>query len=873
MPLSSGAHVTDENCLTEDEVSCLVEGRLEGESLARAERHLADCEACMRLVAEVGDGLSTGEKTSAPASQAPDTEPISSKKRVGRYVILEVIGEGAMGRVYAAHDPALDRRIALKVLHAHASTPELEARLLREAKAMARLSHPEVITVHDAGTHGERLFIAMELVDGGTLREWLARSKHSWREILAVFLRAGRGLSRAHQAGIIHRDFKPDNVMIGKDGRVRVTDFGLACTMLEESEAGLVVAIDEGATVDSALTRTGTLLGTPAYMAPEQLQGKAADARSDVYAFCVALYEALFGERPFSARTFAAMRKQKLSGEVSRPSTRTRVPSRLRRAISIGLRPIPSDRYASMEALLFSLEAAARTPRSPYVLGALGVAALIGLGAWSARGSRGREPTMPAMAAVVACSVSACVDQNGGAPSTCRASDGACVAVASEDCTPVFDPDDLRDEGTVWLGAMFPTKGPNAESFGAMNAEGASFAREEIARATRSLSGSNASLRVRRVALALCDDSVDPMRAARHLVDDVGAPAILGFGSGKEIEDVAGALLIGRRVLTMASLTSSPLVTRLPQPSDLPRMVWRTTFSLDAVADAAAVFVRAPLEALTKGKPGETKVTLARVESSNGLWFAEAFFRRLVFNGKPAVDNGGKFRELVFKPSSSDDDVARFADRVVETPPSVLVLLGPSADTARIIAAVEARGARPIYVIAVDSTAIVAPWMGTDIERRRRVFAIASVTRTAEAQFVMRFNAAHARQVTRTFNPGVTYDAFYVLAYAIFALDRRPVTGPAIAEAIPRLLPPGKPIETGPSDLFEALTTLSRGEHVDLDGPSGSLDFDAASGEVASDFALLCPGLDEKGNARDDVESGVVFHAGGSGSQGELRCP
>ncbi|HTM20129.1 MAG TPA: serine/threonine-protein kinase, partial [Kofleriaceae bacterium] len=220
--------------------------------------------------------------TSPATAGGPDLLPPG--ERVGRYLIEARLGMGGMGVVYAARDPDLDRRVAIKLLRSGAV--EAGARLLREGKALARLRHPNVVAVHDLGLHRGDVFIAMELVDGTTLRTWWEARRQG--EVLAVLVDAGRGLAAAHAAGLIHRDFKPENVLVGRDGSVRVTDFGLA--RLDgadgEPDAALAATIVAGA-VSAGLTRTGAVVGTPAYMAPEQHQGKAIDARTDQFAFCV----------------------------------------------------------------------------------------------------------------------------------------------------------------------------------------------------------------------------------------------------------------------------------------------------------------------------------------------------------------------------------------------------------------------------------------------------------------------------------------------------------------------------------------------------------------------------------------------------------
>src|ERR1041385_1014931 len=227
--------------------------------------------------------------TLSPVGSAP-TELVEGAQ-FGRFRIEQRLGAGAMGVVYVAHDTQLGRRVAVKVLR-NQSGPA-EARLLREAQVMARLAHPNVVVLYDAGMVAGQMFIAMELVEGETLAAWLER-RHSWQEVLERFLQSGRGLAAAHASGIVHRDFKPANVLVGTDGRARVLDFGVA---REASELGTSPApVHEGG--PGALTETGTILGTPAYMAPEQRRGERATEASDQFSFCVSLWEGLAGARP-----------------------------------------------------------------------------------------------------------------------------------------------------------------------------------------------------------------------------------------------------------------------------------------------------------------------------------------------------------------------------------------------------------------------------------------------------------------------------------------------------------------------------------------------------------------------------------------------
>ncbi len=223
-------------CPSDDELLAAAQGHLAITESARVNGHLVECSICAAAMAEAARGLAaskswTFEESEARASRSPAKpggapEPVETLKpgeQVGRYVITGRIGQGAMGAVYAAQDPELNRKVAIKVLRPEAQAtvgrPEMQARLLREAQAMARLSHPSVVAVHDVGAFRDRVFVAMELVEGSTLRQWLKQSERSWGEVLDRYLSAGRGLAAAHAAGLVHRDFKPDNVSVGLDGR------------------------------------------------------------------------------------------------------------------------------------------------------------------------------------------------------------------------------------------------------------------------------------------------------------------------------------------------------------------------------------------------------------------------------------------------------------------------------------------------------------------------------------------------------------------------------------------------------------------------------------------------------------------------------
>jgi serine/threonine protein kinase/tetratricopeptide (TPR) repeat protein len=308
----------------------------------------------------------------------------AQRRQLGQYVVIGTLGRGGMGTVLEAFDRTLDRRVAIKVLHRDIDGRH-QTRLLREAQALAKLSHPNVVQVYEAGNANDQMFIALEYVRGQTLKEW-QEQKNSWKQCVEVYLQAGRGLAAAHACGLIHRDFKPGNVIIDKKGHVKVLDFGLVRDVgiqdLGDVSAAPSSAIADNNALQAQLTQTGTVLGTIAYMPPEQLSGEPSDARSDQFSLCVALYEALYGERPFAGRTVMELRLALMHGAVRAPPKDARVPARLRRVLLRGLAPRPDDRWPSLDHLLEKLTSIIRPPRTRWVL-AVGLTVLalgVGLG-------------------------------------------------------------------------------------------------------------------------------------------------------------------------------------------------------------------------------------------------------------------------------------------------------------------------------------------------------------------------------------------------------------------------------------------------------------------------------------------------------------
>lgn len=296
---------------------------------------------------------------------------LSVGSTVGRHRILAALGRGGMGVVYRAHDPELDRELAIKLLHLHDHDDPSRGRslLMREARAMARVAHPNVIAVYDVGVHGQQVYVAMELVRGRSLGEWM-RAGPSLAELLDMFGQAARGLAAAHRAGLVHHDFKPANVLVGDDKRVRVLDFGLARG--HDRPLAWAGSAANGPLEITAPSLLGSLAGTPAYMSPEQIEAGKVDPRSDQFAFCVSLHEGLFGVRPFVGATLLELREAITRAPLRLPSAASQLPSALRELLFTGLAKHRSDRFDDMDALADRLDAIRSTlSREPAALQAV----------------------------------------------------------------------------------------------------------------------------------------------------------------------------------------------------------------------------------------------------------------------------------------------------------------------------------------------------------------------------------------------------------------------------------------------------------------------------------------------------------------------
>ncbi len=371
----------DDNALAE-----LSQGLLHADARRQAEEHVDNCPACRQLIAELAR-LSVVERRSKTADGDACTDDSNGRAdlapgmQVARYTLMYRIGAGGMGVVYAALDPDLDRTVAIKLQSGPDRTIAARARLRKEAKAMAKLSHPNVAAVYEVGSWQGWDFVVMEYVDGNDVAKWLAQTPRSWRDVLDVFVAGGRGVAAAHEAGIVHRDIKPSNLLLGRDGRVRVTDFGLALASKLPPPTSALSGIAANA------NHTDHIVGTPAYMAPEQYLGNPTDARADQFSFCVSLYEGLYAARPFAGDTIAELAQAIAADAIGIPESDDRVPVSIRAALVRGLRSDPAERFASMNDLLDALTAANthRRSRGPMIAVALVATAVAAIGLWIGR--------------------------------------------------------------------------------------------------------------------------------------------------------------------------------------------------------------------------------------------------------------------------------------------------------------------------------------------------------------------------------------------------------------------------------------------------------------------------------------------------------
>ena len=362
-------------CPPDDAFARFVAGDLSGDEREQLLEHADNCEICHELLAVVlrGPGPSPEDDTLPNVDGKPPPPRPKAGDRIEHYVVVDIVGAGAMGVVLHCRDTSLGRDVALKLLN-RAPDRQYEQRLIREAQALAQLTHPNVVTVHAVFRHEGSVYVAMEYVQGRSLRRWCEAKRRPWSEVLKTFLQAGQGLAAAHSEGLVHRDFKPDNVLVSDDDRVLVTDFGLAAVTPQT---------DTPSSVDwsEPLTKTGTALGTPRFMAPEQIRGDAVEPRADQFSFAVALYHGLYRRFPFKGATIEELAINIRRDGPTPPPAETPVPAAVWETLRRSLSYEPSDRFETMGAMLAQLDVELqrrRQRRKWYVVAAVGVAGIGG---------------------------------------------------------------------------------------------------------------------------------------------------------------------------------------------------------------------------------------------------------------------------------------------------------------------------------------------------------------------------------------------------------------------------------------------------------------------------------------------------------------
>jgi serine/threonine protein kinase len=489
---------------------------------------------------------------------------------------------------------------------------------------------------------------------------------------------------------------------------------------------------------------------------------------------------------------------------------------------------------------------------------------------------------LAASAAARECAKNAdCAKSHGGDPWICGPG-GRCTPLASEDCKVLADPSALESDETLWFGTMFPLTGELA-SFGNECINAVDLARRELLAVSGGLPP-NGSVPAAPIGLVACDDSTNAARAAAHLMQDVHAPAVIGFRSSDEVIDLASRFFIPNRALAIATLNHSPLITKVPHPTAGPRLVWRLADSYGQTPEVMSLLIRQVVEPELRAQGGlaaHEKLRAAAIleETATGLGAEDSLLDDLRINDRRALDNHDDFR--VFRCSSPSPSPSspceQHADALVSFRPHVILCMLKPADRLPFLREVEQRWPantqfRPRYLESAELDGF-APFFDERPERRHRFYGLTPPYNDASAKLTRRYNATFHTKVEETQIPAPQYDAFYLLAFASFAATGHPRDGVALANAFSRLMPPAEPVEVGPSSLLEVFGHLSRGGSVALNGASALVDLDLATGERRTDFDVLCPGVGPDGHASGSVPSGLRYDHLDHSLRGTRSCP
>ena len=902
---------------------------------------------------------------SADLSGAGDGDPLFGHRLGGRYRIGRTIGRGGMGVVYEV-ERADGERFAAKVISREAAgnDTQLIARFIREAHSVTGIRGAHVTRTIELGTDLALgvPFLVMELLHGRDLGAlFKERGAVEPVPLLRVFAQAARGLHAAHGQGIVHRDIKPANIFldVSSEGAVtaKICDFGLAKVF--GGREG-----DDGASLH--LTRTGGILGTPMYMAPEHATNpREVDVRADVWSLCASLYEGLAGRKLWADQgsTLAELMLAICTKPyVPLADAAPWVPLAIARIVERGLARDPAGRWQDMSSLidaitphlegredvtletLASVEASrlsrrvaprglggvsSRASTEPGGIGDQATAPPEGIRATPRSESSQTVPPAPAMrepaprrartdarAGVVAvvsfavlgalgaaggfaryrlghvttdaggnaatvreCATNGdCRRRHEGQAWTCGA-EGRCAPLASEDCKVLAEPGDVEDDRTVWLGAMFPLSGALAP-IGEEYTNTVELARREFARVSAGLPAVGDAPAVP-IGLVACDDSTNPERAAAHLVHDVHAPAVIGFGSSNEVIALASRFFVPNQVLTIATLNHSPLITKVPQPAGKPRLVWRLADSTGEATEPLTLLIEQVIgpqmtAARELGPREDLRVAAVVKDTATGIGTEDALLDKLRVNGRRALDDEEHFR--VFH-CGADGAAGCGApvEGVLAFRPHVLVFVLNAAEHLTFFQTLEDRWPadarfRPRYVATGDDLRDLAPLFEKEPERRHRFLGLTSPYTDASAKLTRRYNAAFDARVEEAQIAAQAYDAFYLLAFAAFATKERRPDGEALARTFPGLMARVPPLALGPSALLDAFNHISRGEGIALDGASGLIDLDLETGERRSDLDVICPGFSH-GRVVGTAASGLRYDHVERALKGRMRCP
>jgi branched-chain amino acid transport system substrate-binding protein len=460
----------------------------------------------------------------------------------------------------------------------------------------------------------------------------------------------------------------------------------------------------------------------------------------------------------------------------------------------------------------------------------------------------------------------------------------------TESCRVYAEPGDVENDRTVWFGAMYPLTGPQADIAGIPNMRAIDLARRDFAQFAQGIPAQAADAPSRPFAFVGCDDATGERASAAHLVNDLRVPAVLGFKSSSEMIDLSTSLFLPQRVFVLTT-NFSALITSIPEPPGEPHLVWRSALSSADSVVPVSLFVEDVLEprvraaGLRQGEP--MRVAFVRPRTAYALPMAEALMTQLRFNGKSVIENGAAFREIVFDDPTVKDhppDFEAVGRAIADDEPHVVVYVGEDevidafARASALLSARPGKHARPYYLTMtnLEGDRLFA-FLGKDASLRRRFFGVSRPGRTpANVKMTMHYNETFAEKATLNFSPADAYDATYLLAYAAYAAyaaGDAPLTGPTLARAVARLVPPGKPVDVGPTHIFEAVLELRAGRNVDLRGAANRFDFDLATGESPADFVIQCVGVDAAGAANDGIESGLALDGATHKLAGTMKCP